>query len=68
MVIVTFLFTCQFLFSQIAINEFMASNDTTISDPEGEFDDWIELALASPLPQPGLKLIPIWDLRPTDVA
>lgn len=47
MFIVTFLFTCQFLFSQIAINEFMASNETTISDPEGEFDDWVELALVS---------------------
>ena len=54
MFIVTFLFTCQFLFSQIdiyieriCINEFMASNDSTISDPDGEFDDWIELALAS---------------------
>ena len=47
MFIVTFLFTCQFLFSQIAINEFMASNDSTISDPDGEFDDWVELALVS---------------------
>lgn len=25
------------------INEFMASNDTTIADPQGEFDDWIEI-------------------------
>ena len=37
-------FPGQFLFSQIAINEFMASNDTTISDSVGEFDDWLELA------------------------
>jgi hypothetical protein len=25
------------------INEFMASNDATIADPAGEFDDWIEI-------------------------
>lgn len=25
------------------INEFMASNDLTISDPFGEFDDWVEI-------------------------
>lgn len=27
----------------LLINEFMAANDTTIADPQGEFDDWIEL-------------------------
>ena len=29
----------------LAINEFMASNNSTsgISDPQGEFDDWIEI-------------------------
>ena len=27
----------------LLINEFMASNDTTIADPQGEFDDWIEI-------------------------
>lgn len=29
--------------AEIAINEFMASNSTTASDQDGEFDDWIEL-------------------------
>jgi hypothetical protein len=29
--------------SPIVINEIMASNTTTIADPQGEFDDWIEL-------------------------
>lgn len=29
--------------SQLRINEFLASNDTTIADPQGEFDDYIEL-------------------------
>ncbi len=29
--------------SDIAINEFMASNDTTVADQDGEYDDWIEL-------------------------
>ncbi|MCD4789339.1 MAG: CotH kinase family protein [Bacteroidales bacterium] len=28
---------------ELFINEFMADNDTTIADPQGEFDDWIEL-------------------------
>ncbi|HPS56351.1 MAG TPA: lamin tail domain-containing protein, partial [Sedimentisphaerales bacterium] len=27
----------------LAINEFMASNGTTIADPQGDFDDWIEI-------------------------
>lgn len=27
----------------IVINEFMASNDTTAADQDGEYDDWIEL-------------------------
>jgi len=29
--------------AQIVINEFMASNDATITDEFGEFDDWVEL-------------------------
>jgi len=27
----------------VVINEFMASNDETLADPQGEYDDWIEL-------------------------
>ncbi len=27
----------------LVINEFMASNDTTVADQDGEFEDWIEL-------------------------
>lgn len=27
----------------LVINEFMASNDATVADQDGEFDDWIEL-------------------------
>jgi len=27
----------------VVINEFMASNDTTIADEHGEYDDWVEL-------------------------
>lgn len=30
-------------YSPVVINEFMASNSSTIADPQGEFDDWIEL-------------------------
>lgn len=29
--------------TDIVINEFMASNDTTVADQDGEYDDWIEL-------------------------
>jgi hypothetical protein len=29
--------------SPILFNEIMASNTTTVADPDGEFDDWIEL-------------------------
>ena len=32
------------------INEFMAINDTTIADPAGEFDDWIEIYNPGPEP------------------
>ncbi|OQX76000.1 MAG: hypothetical protein B6D64_10645 [Bacteroidetes bacterium 4484_276] len=28
---------------RLFVNEFMADNETTIADPQGEFDDWIEL-------------------------
>jgi len=28
---------------EVVINEFMASNDTTVSDQDDEFDDWLEL-------------------------
>jgi len=34
----------------IAINELMASNGTTASDPQGQFDDWIELHNYGDLP------------------
>lgn len=27
----------------IAINEFLAANDTTVADQDGEYDDWLEL-------------------------
>jgi len=27
----------------LAINEFMAKNDATLTDPDGDFDDWIEI-------------------------
>jgi hypothetical protein len=29
--------------SPVVINELMASNTSTLADPQGEFDDWIEL-------------------------
>jgi hypothetical protein len=36
--------------SPILINEIMASNTTTITDPDGDFDDWIELRNRSQTP------------------
>ena len=30
--------------TNVVINEFMASNEDTFADPQGQFDDWIELA------------------------
>lgn len=33
----------QFFDSPVVVNEIMASNDATIADPNGEFEDWIEL-------------------------
>ena len=41
--ILIIIITSQSIYSQLVINEFMASNDTTISDNFGEFDDWIEI-------------------------
>ncbi|HRN26237.1 MAG TPA: CotH kinase family protein [Ignavibacteriaceae bacterium] len=35
--------TQQIITNGIVVNEFMADNVTTIADPNGEFDDWIEL-------------------------
>ena len=29
--------------SPVALNEIMASNDQTVADPQGDYDDWIEL-------------------------
>ena len=31
------------LLSDLVINEFMAGNDNTIKDPQGDFDDWVEI-------------------------
>ena len=46
--ILIIIITSQSIYSQLVINEFMASNDTTISDNFGEFDDWIEIVNISP--------------------
>ena len=35
--------TSEVSLTDIVINEFMASNDATIADQDGEFEDWIEL-------------------------
>ncbi|MCK5738647.1 CotH kinase family protein, partial [bacterium] len=48
-----FFFVCIFVVSvnaQIYINEFLASNNVTIQDNAGEYDDWIELYNAGESP------------------
>ena len=32
----------------LVINEFMASNGSTVADPQGQYDDWIEIYNAGP--------------------
>ena len=44
LIIIIFNLVCRSLSAQIVINEFMASNDYTIADNNGDFDDWLELA------------------------
>jgi len=41
--ILFFLANSAFCQPQILINEFLAMNQTVISDPQGDYDDWIEL-------------------------
>lgn len=36
----------------VVINEFMADNDTTVADQDGEYDDWIELYNNSDMDKP----------------
>ena len=38
-----FLFLINSCFAALKINEFLAANDTINQDPQGEYDDWIEL-------------------------
>ncbi len=44
--------------SPIVINELMADNDNTVPDPQGDYDDWLELHNRTdmPLPLTGLYL------------
>jgi hypothetical protein len=41
-IMITFL-SVEIYAGEIVINEFMADNDSTIADENGEFDDWLEL-------------------------
>lgn len=41
---IVFIFFCQqAVTAQIVVNEFMASNQLSVADQDGEYDDWIEL-------------------------
>jgi hypothetical protein len=41
--VITAIFEESSIISDIYINEFMADNDNVITDPQGDFDDWIEI-------------------------
>ncbi|MCD4694633.1 MAG: CotH kinase family protein [Bacteroidales bacterium] len=41
--VITAIFEGSSIISDLYINEFMADNDNTIVDPQGDFDDWIEI-------------------------
>ncbi|MEO0468070.1 MAG: CotH kinase family protein [Bacteroidota bacterium] len=48
--VIVFLFGSHWLHAQLYINEFMASNTNTIADPQGDYEDWIEIYNAGPHP------------------
>jgi hypothetical protein len=41
--VITAVFEESSVIDEIFINEFMADNDNTVADPEGDYDDWIEV-------------------------
>ncbi len=43
LLIVTLLWTGILLCQGVVINEFLASNNSVVTDPEGGYDDWVEL-------------------------
>jgi len=55
LVIMIFLYACEkkteITDAVVVINELMPVNTTVVSDPDGEFDDWIELYNLSSEPQ-----------------
>jgi len=42
-VIMIVFFVLSFAYCDVVINEFMAKNDSAYADPQGEFDDWVEI-------------------------
>ena len=41
---------CEPFFGKLVINEFMPANNSTVTDPNGDYDDWVELYNASDEP------------------
>ena len=41
--LVLMMFSPMSVFGEVVINEFMADNETTATDKDGEYEDWIEL-------------------------
>ena len=48
--LITFFYSTYLTGQSIFINEFMASNNQTIADENGEFDDWVEIYNAGTVP------------------
>lgn len=43
LILSSLIFPALLLGADLQINEFMAANDRTLADPQGEYDDWIEI-------------------------
>ncbi len=74
--ILCIIFLTSSLHSQLTINEFMADNETTISDESGDFEDWIEIynGGSSPVDIGGYYItddateLTLWQIPDTDPA
>ena len=42
-IIIISCFLVNFSYGNLKINEFLAANDTVNQDPQGDYDDWIEI-------------------------
>jgi hypothetical protein len=57
MIIVNFIGSVSAVEITLVINEFMASNNSSVQDPQGRYDDWIEIYNYGTEPSGGFQLI-----------